>query len=142
MLAGAIAAAATAGTLLGLGRARGASFSLLNDAAHIVIGDRARAVDSASLQVTTLAMLIHIVSLLIWGVLFALAFASLRGWRLALAALAFSGAILAIDTLLLPSGLRPGFETAMTWPELLLLYGVMALSLAWGVREARIAAVA
>lgn len=133
LIAGGIAAAATAGVLLGLGRARGATATLLNDAAHILIGERARLVESPQLAVTSLAMLVHLGSLLLWGVLFALAAASLRGWRLALAAIAFAGAMLAADVLVLPESLRPGFETAMTMPELILLYAVAALSLAAGV---------
>lgn len=141
-MAGIIAAAATAGTLLGLGRARGAPFGLLNDAAHILLGERARIVETAHAQITSLAMLVHVVSLLIWGVLFALLAGSARGWRLALTAALFASAILAIDTLLLPPALRPGFETAMTLPELVLLYAVMAGALAFGVREARATAVA
>jgi hypothetical protein len=141
-VAGTIAAAATAGTLLGLGRARGASFGLLNDAAHLLIGERARLVDTAHAQVTSLAMLVHLASLLLWGVLFALVAATSRGWRLALTALLFAGAILAIDTLLLPPALRPGFETAMTLPELVLLYAAMAAALAFGLREAGITPVA
>jgi hypothetical protein len=142
LVAGTIAAAATAGVLLGLGRARGAAFGLLNDAAHILVGDRARVVDGAHATITTVAMLVHVVSLLMWGVLFALLGATLRGWRLALAAVLFAASILAIDTLLLPSSLRPGFETAMTATELVLLYAIMALALALGVREARAGAVA
>lgn len=141
-MAGVIAAAATAGTLLGLGRARGAPFGLLNDAAHILLGERARIVETAHVQITSLAMLVHVVSLLLWGVLFALLAGSARGWRLAITAALFAGAILAIDTLLLPPALRPGFETAMTLPELALLYAVMAGALALGVRESRATGVA
>lgn len=133
-MAGTIAAAATVGVLLGLGRARGAAFDLLNDTAHLVLGERARLVSSAHLTVTTIAMLVHIASLLAWGVLFTLFAASLRGWRLAIAAVVFAGTILAIDILLLPAALRPGFETAMTSGELVLLYAVMAAALALGLR--------
>jgi hypothetical protein len=135
-VAGTIAAAATAGVLLGLGRARGAAFDLLNDAAHLLIGERARLVTSAHLTVTTLAMLVHIASLLVWGVLFTLLAGSLRGWRLAVAGVVFAGAILAIDIVLLPAALRPGFETAMTMAELVLLYAAMAAALALGLRMA------
>lgn len=137
LVAGGIAAAATGGALLGLGRARGATVTLLNDAAHIFIGERARLVESPHLLVTSLAMLVHLGSLLLWGVLFTLAAASLRGWRLALAAIAFAGAMLAADVLLLPESLRPGFETAMTLPELILLYAIVAASLAVGVAATR-----
>lgn len=142
LVAGVVAAGATAGTLLGLGTARGAAFSLLNDAAHIIVGSRARVVDSASAQVTALAMLVHLTSLLLWGVLFALLAGAARGWRLAIAAMLFAGAALALDVLLLPPALRPGFEAAMSSGELVLLYAVMAAALAIGVREARATTVA
>jgi hypothetical protein len=142
LVAGVVAAGATAGTLLGLGRARGAAFALLNDAAHILIGSRALSVDTFSAQVTGLAMLVHLASLLLWGVLFALLAGGLRGWRLAIAAVLFAGGALALDVLVLPPSLRPGFETAMTAGELALLYAVLAAALAIGVREARSAIVA
>jgi hypothetical protein len=61
----------------------------------------------------------------------------LRGWRLALAAIAFAGAMLAADVLLLPESLRPGFETAMTLSELILLYAIVAASLSAGVAASR-----
>lgn len=135
LVAGAIAAAATAGVLLGLGRARGGPFSLLNEAAHLLLGDRAAGGGFDPL-VTPVAALVHLVSLEMWGVLFVLLAASLRGWRLAGAAVAFSAAVLALDVWLLPESLRPGFELQMSLPELLLLYGVMAAALGFGAREA------
>lgn len=135
LVAGVIAAAATVGVLLGLGRAHGATFTLLNDAAHILIGERARLVESPHAVVTSLAMLVHALSVLLWGVLFALLAASWSGWRLAAAAVAFSAAILLVDTLILPPVLRPGFETAMSVAELILLYAVLAVALALGIGE-------
>lgn len=137
LVAGVIAAAATAGALLGLGRAHGATFTLLNDAAHVLIGERARLVESAHGVVTILAMLVHVAVVLVWSVLFALLAGSLRGWRLVLAALVFTAAVVAIDLWLLPASMRPGFETAMSVSELVLLYGILAASLAFGVRESR-----
>jgi hypothetical protein len=137
LVAGVIAAAATAGALLGLGRAHGATFTLLNDAAHVAIGERARLVESAHGVVTTVAMLVHLVSLLLWGILFALAAGHWRGWRLALAAVVFAIVAVAVDLWLLPASMRPGFETAMSIPELLLLYAILAASLGFGVSEAQ-----
>lgn len=135
MVAGVIAAAATAGALLGLGRARGATFTLLNDAAHVVVGERARMVENASLIVTSVAMLIHVVSLLLWAVVFALVAGSLRGWRLLGAAVAFTGFVAAIDVFVLPESLRPGFETAMSTGELVVIYLILGAALWLGVRE-------
>jgi hypothetical protein len=137
LVAGAIAAAATAGALLGLGRARGSPFTLLNDAAHVLIGERARLVGSAHAVVTSLAMIVHVAVILIWGVLFALLAGSLRGWRLVLAAVGFVAAVAAMDFWILPASLRPGFETAMSVPELVLLYAILAGALAFGVSVSR-----
>ena len=137
LVAGVIAAAATAGALLGLGRAHGATFTLLNDTAHIVLGERARLVENANGVVTTVAMLVHVAFLLIWGVLFATLAGALRGRRLALASVLFAAAVLAIDLWILPTSMRPGFETAMTVPELVLVYAILAAALGFGVREGR-----
>jgi hypothetical protein len=49
----------------------------------------------------------------------------------------FTAAVVAIDLWLLPASMRPGFETAMSVSELVLLYGILAASLAFGVRESR-----
>lgn len=137
LVAGIIAAAATAGVLLGLGRSHGATFTLLNDTAHILIGERARLVESPHAVVTPLAMLVHVMSLLVWGVLFAMIAASWRGWRLIAAAVLFTAGALLADLFLLPASLRPGFETAMSVPELILLYAVFALALGFGLGESR-----
>lgn len=139
LVAGVIAAAATAGALLGFGRAHGATFTLLNDAAHVLLGERARLVETAHPLVTSVAMLVHLASVMIWGVIFALVAGALDGARLALAALAFVVAIGAIDLWILPASMRPGFETTMSIPELVLLYAILAAALAFGVREARAA---
>jgi hypothetical protein len=45
--------------------------------------------------------------------------------------------MLAVDVLLLPESLRPGFETAMTLSELILLYAIVAASLSAGVAASR-----
>jgi hypothetical protein len=45
--------------------------------------------------------------------------------------------MLAADVFLLPESLRPGFETAMTLPELILLYAIVAASLSAGVAATR-----
>lgn len=137
MVAGIIAAAATVGVLLGLGRAHGATFTLLNDTAHILIGERARLVESSHAVVTPLAMLVHVLSLALWGVLFAMIAASWRGWRLIAAGVLFAAAVLLIDLFILPASLRPGFETAMSLPELILLYAVLAFALVYGIGEGR-----
>lgn len=135
VIAGIIAGAATGGVLMGLGRARGSIWSLLNDAAHTFVGGRARIAERFDVLATPVGVAVHLLSLILWGILFAVIGGGLRGWRLLVAAFAFTAAAFLLDTRLLPVELRPGFEAVMTTPELLLLYATMAIALALGVRE-------
>ncbi|MEP6690737.1 MAG: hypothetical protein ABJD07_06235 [Gemmatimonadaceae bacterium] len=134
IVAGAVAAAATGGALIGFGRARGSAFRPLNAIAHAVLGSRAFLFDAFDPLVTTLGVVVHLVSLLLWGLLFAALVQRLRGWALAAAGLLFAWAAYAIDYGLVPERLRPGFETALLPREIGVVYVVLALSLAAGVK--------
>jgi hypothetical protein len=136
LIAGGIAAAATAGVLMGLGRSRSSVWSLLNDAAHTIVGGRARIAEHFDPVATPVGVATHIVALVFWGMVFSLIAASLRGKRLAGAALVYAGAVFAIDRWLLPVELRPGYESVMSSAELLILYLALAIGLALGMREA------
>ena len=57
---GVVAAAATAGVLLGFGIARGAAMRPLNSVAHILIGSRAYYMVGLDWFVTPLALLTHV----------------------------------------------------------------------------------
>ena len=135
--AGVVAAAATAGTLVGFGLARGEAWRPLNAVAHLVLGYRARLMDRFHPVVTPAGIALHLLFVVIWGVLFALIAARLRGWRLAIAAAALGAAAFVVDTRLLPERLDPGFPALLTRPELLALYAVLAAALALGLRLAR-----
>ena len=132
--AGLIAAAATAGVLIGFGLARRQPLRPLNAVAHMLAGSRAFYVSGFDAVVTPLALLLHVGSVVLWGVVFAAAGARLRGGRLwAGAALLAAGAFV-VDTTLVPARLRPGFETLLSTGELAALYVVLATSLAIGLR--------
>jgi hypothetical protein len=49
----------------------------------------------------------------------------------------FVAAVVAMDFWILPASLRPGFETDMSVPELVLLYAILAGTLALGVSASR-----
>jgi uncharacterized membrane protein YagU involved in acid resistance len=126
---GMVAAAATAGALVGFGAARGSPLLPLNTVAHIVLGSRAFYVTDAHLLVTTLGVLVHVASVVVWGILFAIVLARAEGVRLWLGALVFTAAIAAIDFLLLPKRFSPGFEESLTRVEVVVVYAVLAASL-------------
>ena len=135
--AGIVAAAATAGTLIGFGRARGEAWRPLNAVGHLLLGYRARLMDRFDLVVTPVGIALHLLSVVLWGVLFALVAARLRGWRLAAAAVALGAAAFVIDTRLLPDRLDPGFPALLSRPELIAVYAVLAAALAVGIHLAR-----
>jgi hypothetical protein len=136
-IAGFVAAAATGGAMLGFGLARGAAWRPINTVAHLVLGYRAEITDGFDLVVTPVGILVHVGSLALWGVLFALLAARLRGAVLVVAALLFAAGAFLLDHRLLPVRWKPGFELVLSLPELLALYLVLALALALGVVLAR-----
>jgi len=138
--AGLIAAAATAGVLIGLGSAHHAAMRPLNSVAHILIGSRAYYMEGVDPIVTPLGVVAHVLSIVIWGILLATVTRTLGGVRLYGAALAFAGFTWLVDLRLLPERLRPGFESGLSAAEIATVYLVLALSLAWGLdRERRVA---
>src|SRR5688500_7592703 len=125
---GLVAAAATAGALVGFGWVRDAPAQPLNAVAHVLLGSRAFYVHDAHPIVTPTAILVHLASLVLWGILFALAVRWTRGVLLWVGVLVFTVAVAAIDFLVLPSRLSPGFETVLTRGEVVIIYAVMAAS--------------
>lgn len=128
--AGIIAAAATAGVLIGFGIARGAPLQPLNAVAHLVIGTRAYLADGFRAAITPLALAVHVVAAVIWAELFVLITPRLRGVPLFVAALVFAGAIFLVDVVLLARGAQSAFGEALTAGEQAIVYLVFGLSLA------------
>jgi hypothetical protein len=130
MWIGFVAAAATAGALVGFGTARDAPVQPLNAIAHVIVGSRAFYVQSAHLLVTSLALLVHLVAMALSGVAFAWAFGRWRGARLWVAAVAFAALVALIDFVILPNRFSPGFESVLTRGEVVVVYALMALAFA------------
>jgi hypothetical protein len=131
---GLVAAAATAGALVGFGWARGAPLQPLNAVAHVLVGSRAFYVRGVHPLVTPAGMLVHIVSLVAWGMLFSLASGRARGAAAWVMAFVFATLVAVIDFVVLPERLSPGFETMLSTGEVIAVYGVMgaAMGLAAG----------
>jgi hypothetical protein len=134
--AGLVAAAATAGVLVGFGVARREPLRMLNAVAHMVIGTRAYYTVGFDALATPLALALHALSVVLWGVLFAALAGRLRGARLAAAAALLAAAAFLIDYHLVPERFRPGFETLLTTGELAALYAALGASLVAGLRWA------
>ena len=138
VFAGSAAAAATAGVLIGFGLARNAPFRLINSVATIALGKDAAFQDGFVPTVTAVGLVVHVLSVLLWGVIFAIAAWRLRGWWLGLAGFLFAGIVFVIDILLLPSRIAPGFESALSLPELVVVFATLGVSLAAGVAIRRL----
>ena len=126
---GLVAAAATAGALVGFGWVRGSPLQPLNTIAHVVLGTRAFYVREAHPLVTPAGILVHVFSLIVCGALFSLGVRRSRGIRVWVGALVLAAAVAAFDFLLLPPRFSPGFETVLTRGEIIIVYAVMAASL-------------
>ncbi len=126
---GLVAAAATAGALVGFGWVRGSPVQPLNTIAHVLVGSRAFYVREAHPLVTPVGILVHALSLILWGMLFSLAVGRRRGAWLWVGAVLFAVAVAAIDFLVLPARLSPGFEAVVTRGEIIVIYALMAAAM-------------
>lgn len=135
---GIVAAAATAGTLIGFGWTRGSPLHPLNTVAHIVIGSRAFYVREAHAFVTPLAVIVHAASIAAWGALFSLALGRFRA-PLAVAAFVFTAVVAVVDLAVLPERFSPGFETVLTRTEVIVVYLVMAAAMTLAAGKLRVA---
>jgi hypothetical protein len=130
---GVIAGAATAGTLMGFGHARGATLQPLNAVAHMFAGSRAFMTTGFQPVITGGALAIHFLSTIVWGVLLVYLAEPLSARGRALAP--FGVGILAylLDRFVAPNGLRPGFEELLSSGETTFVYVVLAAALAAGL---------
>ena len=135
---GLVAAAATAGALVGFGWARGAPLQPLNTVAHVLVGSRAFYVRGLDPLVTPAGMLVHVVSLVAWGMLFSLASGRARVAGAWVIAVLFATVVAVIDFGVLPERLSPGFEAMLSTGEVIVVYGVMAVAVAVAASRLRI----
>jgi hypothetical protein len=130
---GVIAGAATAGTLMGFGHARGATLQPLNAVAHVFAGSRAFMTTGFQPAITGGALAIHFLSTIVWGVLLAYVAAPLSARGRALAPFGVGVAAYLVDRFVAPNGLRPGFEELLSSGETTFVYVVLAAALAAGL---------
>ena len=135
--AGTIAAAATAGALVALGRAHGDALRPVNSVAHILIGSRAYYLEGVHWLVTPVALAVHLLSIMAWGIILSLLTPRLRGAGLYAASLAFAAFTGGVDYRVVPDRLRPGFESGLSGTEIAVVYFVLGISLAWGLGRER-----
>ena len=128
---GLAAAAATAGALVGFGWARGTPLQPLNAVAHVLFGSRAFYVVGLHPLVTLGGVLVHLLSLVVWGMLFSVAVGRARGARAWAIAFVFAAVVAAADFVVFPDRFSPGFETLLTRSEVVVVYGVMAATMAF-----------
>ena len=134
---GLVAAAASAGALVGFGWVRGVPLQPLNAVAHVVLGSRAFQVGAAHPLVTSTGILVHAISLIAWGIVLSLILGRSRGPRAWVIALAFTAAVAVIDLVVLPARLSPGFETMLTRGEVVVVYAVMGVAMGWAAGVSR-----
>ena len=135
---GLVAAAATAGALVGFGWVRGAPMQPLNTVAHVLLGSRAFYVREAHPLITSTGVLVHALSLVVWGILFALGSGRGRGVWLWVGAVVFAIAVAVVDFMLLPARFSPGFETVLTRGEIIVVYALMAAAMGVAAGSVRV----
>jgi hypothetical protein len=135
---GLVAAAASAGALVGFGWVRGEPLQPLNAVAHVVVGSRAFEVSAGHPLVTSAGVLVHAISLVAWGIVLSLILGRTRGAPTWAIALAFAALVAVIDLVVLPARLSPGFETMLTRGEVVVVYVVMGVAMAWVAGRLRV----
>ena len=134
---GVIAAAATAGALAGLGARDRAPVEAFRALGRMLLGVSASEAPRAQSLALVTGIVIHAATVTLWGVLFAVIAARLRGVGLFVAAAVFSLVAYAVSSGILPPLLRLGYGAKAFPPQLALLYSVLALALAMGMRLAQ-----
>ena len=137
-IAEALAAAATVGVLALRGRREdGSAAAPLNAVSHVYWGERALQEDRVSLRYTGAGFVTHVISALMWGVVYEKLLGE-RGRRplsrLVRDTAAATAAIAAVDFAVVPQRLTPGFEHRLSTPSLLGVYTALGLALAAGTR--------
>jgi hypothetical protein len=136
ILTGALAAAATAGTLLGFGLRQGTPARPFNTVASLLLGDRAQGIWGFHPVVTAVGVIVLLTLTLGWGVLFARLAGGMRGWRLAGAAMVVAGAALALDVFV-ATRLRSGnLSEALAPAQVIAVHIVLGVALGVGMRLA------
>jgi hypothetical protein len=136
VLTGALAAAATAGALLGFGIQQGTPARPFNVLAALLLGDRAGGIWGFHPVVTVIGVFVHVAVSLGWGLLFARLAGGLRGLRLAGAVLVVTIAALAVDVFVVGRLLGVNVSDVLAPAQVIALHGVLGVTLGVGMRLA------
>lgn len=138
MLGGALAAAATVGVLALCGRRETRSAAApLNAVSHVYWGEQALHENRASLRYTGAGFVTHLLSALMWGIVYEKLLGERRArslLRVARDTAAATAAIAAVDFKVVPARLTPGFEHRLSTPSLFGVYTALGLALAAATR--------
>jgi hypothetical protein len=132
---GFIAAAATAGVIVGLGVRHGEALTPFFLTGRSLLATLTGALAPPVLA-TVAGLLVHAFWMLLWSVCFTLVAASLRGMRLALAAALCAVVVRALGATVLPGALGAGALASLSAPQTWFLLTLFALSLFVGTRLA------
>ena len=134
---GLLAAAATAGAIVGFARHDAAGvLAPFATSGRMLLGVAAGEGRPAQLLALAAGLALHVTLVVAWAVLFSFLAGALRGVRLLLAAALFAAAVYAASRFALPALLRLGHGVRAFPPQVAVLYGVLALALAIGMRLA------
>ena len=136
ILTGALAAAATAGAVLGFGLQQGTPARPFNTIASLVLGDRADRIWGFHPVVTVVGVIVHAALALGWGVLFARLAGGMRGLRLAGAALGIAATALAVDVLIITRFLGTHVSDVFAPAQVIALHMILGVALGVGMRLA------
>lgn len=134
---GLISAAATAGVLVAFGMGQRHPFLAFNIAAHVLLSEQARAVSRMHPLFTPVGILVHAGAVVLWSILLAIVVTGRRPAIVATVTIAFVSLLFALNTRVLPTALRPGYETVLSQGQLFFLYFTLAASLLIGTRLAQ-----
>ncbi|MFN2567282.1 MAG: hypothetical protein ABR499_19980 [Gemmatimonadaceae bacterium] len=136
ILTGTLAAAATAGALLGFGIQQGTPARPFNSIATLLLGDRAGGIWGFHPVVTVVGVLAHLAVTLGWGLLFARLARGMRGLRLAGAAVVATVATLAVHVLIAGRLLGMNVSDVLVPAQVIALHIVLGVALGVGMRLA------
>ncbi|MDQ3995970.1 MAG: hypothetical protein M3303_03015 [Gemmatimonadota bacterium] len=136
VLAGTLAAAATAGALLGFGVQQGTPARPFNAVASLILGDRAEGIWGFHPVVTVVGVIVLVAVTLGWGLLFARLAGGTRGLRLAGAAAIVAVAALAVHVVIATRLLGANVSDVLAPAQVIALHLVLGVALGVGMRLA------
>jgi hypothetical protein len=136
IVTGAVAAAATAGALLGFGIQQGMPARPFNAVASLLLGDRADGIWGFHSVVTVVGVLTHTALSVGWGLLFARLARGMRGLRLAGLALVVAAVAMLVHVILATRILGGHISEVLVPAQVIALHLALGIALGVGMRLA------